>query len=265
MKNFLVILVLIFVLGSCSNNGGEGEIRGAYAANQSQTAYSLTHGGYVGRAVITIDSKGKVSVDIDDAFLPHVLAVVDYEDDQWSDDNTVKFISHGDELYVAKYVEYNGVIYVAVSIGEGFIYVEADENGMPLNSLDLEFKIIRNQKTMAQYFDIVPKGKFKILDAFDGKATPITTTPNGGLTKKTSPGYWNFGQTWVGNIEAIEEFIEKNGVQFNLSDMKRAEEPNKDGLKFWSVTDAITGATNADFKDYFGLVQSAAGRLKTNQ
>ena len=57
--------------------------------------------------------------------------------------------------------------------------------------------------------------------------------------------------------------IEENGGQFQLSEMVRASDENLNGLKHWSVADTVTAATNPDFKDYFDLVQSALGLLKT--
>jgi hypothetical protein len=103
-----------------------------------------------------------------------------------------------------------------------------------------------------------------VLAEFGGEPIPVTTTSYGGLTKKNAPGYWDSGLTWLGNMEAIESFIEENGGQYSLSQMARATEENSAGLKVWSVADAVTGATNSDFKDYFGLVQTALGRLKTS-
>jgi len=82
------------------------------------------------------------------------------------------------------------------------------------------------------------------------------------VTKKASPGYWSTGQTWIGNIEEIEAFIEENGAAFSLSEMQRSAEEDANGLKLWSVADAVTGATNSDFKDYFSVAQLAIGRLK---
>ena len=91
---------------------------------------------------------------------------------------------------------------------------------------------------------------------------PVTTTAYGGVTKKDAPGYWAFGVGWKGNMEAIEAFIEENGSDYPNSEMVRAAEENADGLKLWSVADAVTGATNSDFKDYFNVAQAAISRLK---
>ncbi|NQT57893.1 MAG: hypothetical protein HQ557_02815 [Bacteroidetes bacterium] len=238
------------------------EVAGNYAPNQVETAYGYTHGGYVGKAEVTIDANGLLSVYLDDAFLPHTLAVVDINEPEWDTENTATFISHGEEAYVAKYIEYGESVYVALKTGTGFSYIEADETGAAAGSKDLEKTILRNQVSMAAYYDLVGSGQFKLLTGFEGTAIPITTTTYGGVTKKTAPGYWNTGQTWIGNIEFIESFIAENGLQFSLSQMVRAKEKDDDGLKLWSVADAVSGATNSDFKDYFGLAQNAAGRLK---
>jgi hypothetical protein len=173
-------------------------------------------------------------------------------------------MSRGNENYVAKYVQYNDKVYVGVPTGTTLSYVEADENGNPAGNVDLEKAILRNHDTMRAYYALIGAGKFGVLPRFGGEVIPVTTTSYGGLTKKDAPGYWDSGQTWIGNIEAMEAFIEENGGQYSLTEMVRASEENADGLKLWSVADTVTAATNSDFKDYFDLVQSALGRLKTN-
>jgi hypothetical protein len=260
----LVASVLLIGCGSSGSDAGdESEASGPYLPNQRVEAYGYTHGGYVGKAEVVVGEDGSLSVDIDEAFLPHTLALVDIESDQWSAANTVSYIVRGNENHVAKYVVYNDTVYVGVPTGTGFSYVEADENGNPAGNTDLEMAILRNQGTMRAYYALIRSGGFGVLPAFGGQAIPVTTTSYGGVTKKDAPGYWNSGQTWIGNIEAMESFIEENGGQFYLTEMVRAEEENADGLKFWSVADTVTEATNSDFKDYFSVVQAALGRLKT--
>ena len=268
MKKNLVFLLTIIIIAGIAGCGAKAAdedtgITGAYAPNQSTTAYSYIHGGYVGRAEVKTDENGDISVSFDEAFLPHVLASVDIEAAEWNEDNTVLFDSHGD-VYVAKYIEYNGKVYIGISTGKGISYIAADETGSAVGNIDLEKMIIRDQASMATFYAVVPAGMFKIFTRFGGTASPVTTTSNGGLTKKTSPGYWAFGQTWIGNITAIEDFISENGVQFNLSKASKAKEKNAEGLKLWSVADIVTGATNSDFKEYFGLAQYATGKLTTN-
>jgi len=269
MKKILLLLFLValsFLLVACGSgeSGDQGEVSGPYLPDQRAEAYAYTHGGYVGKAVVTVGSDGSLSVDVDEAFLPHTLALVDIESEEWSGTNTVSYMSRGNEYYVAKYVQYNDKVYTGVPTGTGFSYVEADENGNPAGNADLEKAILRNHDTMRAYYALIGAGNFAVLPAFGGEAVAVTTTSYGGLTKKNAPGYWDFGQTWLGNIEAMEAFIEENGGQYSLTEMVRAAEENSDGLKFWSVADTVTAATNSDFKDYFDLVQSALGRLKTN-
>lgn len=252
----LVAALLLVALIGCG--GGES---GGLVPGQIEEAYAYTHGGYVGRAVVRVQDDGSVDVDIDEAFLPHSLAVVSLEDDAWSEENTVYYVQRGNEVRVAKYVEYDGTAYVGATVGTAMVYVTADEEGNPAGSQDLEQQILRNQATMGAYYNGIQGGSFKIFTEFGGDAIAITETSYGGVTKNDSPGYWNFGQTWQGNVDAIEEFIEENGAAYSLSDMVRASEENADGLKFWSVADAVTGATNSDFKDYFVVAQMAYAKL----
>lgn len=244
--------------------GRFSSIRG-FAPNQSETAYMYTHGGYVGKAEVTVDGSGKLDVYIDDAFLPHVLSAVEIDDPQWNYDNTISFISHGEEEFASLFVEYDGTIYVAEPLGEGFAYVEADEMGFPVGNKDLELIIIRNQVTMAAYFENLAAGKLKIKTGYEDPGTPITSTSYGGVTKKFAPKYFDHSLTWIGNIEAMEAFIEEHGTAYSLSDMVRAKEANAEGSKLWSVVDEVTGASLSDFKDYFALVQNAVGRFTLNK
>jgi hypothetical protein len=270
MKRILLVLfvvVLSVLLVACgsgkSGSNNQGEVSGSYLPDQRAEAYAYTHGGYVGKAVVTVNADGSLSVDIDEAFLPHDLAAVDIESEEWSEANTVSYMSHGSESYVAKYVQYNDKVYAGVPTGNTFSYVEADENGNPAGDVDLAKAILRNYDTMRAYYALISAGRFGVLPRFGGEVIPVTTTSYGGLTKKNAPGYWNTGQTWSGNIKAIETFIEENGGQYPLTEMVKAQEANADGLEFWSVADTVTAATNSDFKAYFNLVQNALGRLKT--
>ena len=86
-------------------------ITGDYAPNQSETAYAYVHSGYLGKADVKVDAAGKLSVTFDEAFLPHVLAAVNMDEQEWTSDNTMGYISHGHESFVAKYISYNDKIF----------------------------------------------------------------------------------------------------------------------------------------------------------
>ncbi|MBN1687279.1 MAG: hypothetical protein JW852_11525 [Spirochaetales bacterium] len=252
----------LVALGMFVITAGLVTAQSGYVPGQAAEAYAYTHGGYVGRAIVKVLQNGLLDVEIDEAFLPHTLAIVDMESAMWDDKNTAYYLNRGNEVRVAKYVEYDGAVYVGTTVGASLTYVEAGRNGEPAGGQDLELLILKNQETMAAYYGNIQNGRFKVLATFGGPATPVTKTSYGGVTKATSPGYWNFGQTWQGNIDAIEEFIEEYGSAFRRSEMTLASQADAQGLKFWSVADAVSGATNSDFKDYFALAQAAIAQLK---
>ncbi len=255
MRNAITALVAALVLFTLISCGGNAPAAEGYAPNQSVEAYLYSHGGYVGQAAITTDAEGNMDVTLDEAFLPHTLAIVDIEADEWTEENTVFYVQRGDEVRVAKFVEYDGTVYVGTTVGTALAYVAADENGMPAGSKSLEKLILRNQGTMAAYYDNIAAGSFKTFTEFGGAATTVTGTSYGGLTKLDSE-YWNFGIGWKGNMEAIETFAEESGVAFSFDEMVRQ------GDNFWAVADAVTGATASDFRDYFSLILMAEAQLK---
>lgn len=257
MRTFVVLLFSVMLIV-----GSAGQLFAAtgYMPDQTSVAYGYVHGGYVGKAIVNVQADGALNVKINEAFLPHTLASVDLDSAEWSDANTAYYVLRGRKISVAKHVEYDGVVYVGTTVGTSLTYVKAGDNGEAVGGKDLELLILKNQATMANYFDKVTSGGFKIIAKFNGMAKPVTTTASGAVTKAESPNYWAKGQTWKGNIAAVEKFIEENGSAYSVAEMKRTA--NADGLKLWSVADAVTGATMIDFKDYFNMAQLAIAQLK---
>ncbi len=254
-KIVLIIIGLVAAIALVGCGGGGEAAPTGFAPNQTAVAYAYTHGGYVGQATVTTDAEGTISVVLDEAFLPHTLAEVDIESDEWTEENTANYAQRGDTVYVARYISYNGTVYVGTTVGGAMIYTEADENGMPVGGQDLEQQIIRNQNTMAAWYDNIAAGGFAIHTGLDQPAQPVTQSPYGGLTK-LGANYWNFGDLgWQGNMDAIQQAAIEIGTGFNISDMNR----NSDN--FWELGDAVTGATASDFVDYFNVIQNAVGRL----
>ena len=255
MRTFATLLISALVLVALVGcGGGDAPAPTGYAPGQEVEAYNYVHGGYVGQAVVTTDDEGAMSATIDEAFLPHTLALVDLEDDAWNEDNTVSYVVRGDEVFVAKYVSYDGTDYVGTTVGTALVYVEADEAGDPAGNTGLEMMIIRNEENMKAYFEGIQDGAFATYTEFGGDAEPVTTTSYGSVTKRGST-YWNFGIGWEGNVDAVAEAAAQNGVGYSLDDLTQ-----DDGE--WQVADATTSATLSDFKDYFALIQLAAARLE---
>ncbi len=229
---------------------------GRYAPGQTAAAYDYVHGGYVGRAIARTDSEGAFSVELDEAFLPHTLAIVDMESDDWNEDNTVYYVQRNNQVRVAKHIAYNGTNYTGVTVGSALVFVASDDEGNPAGGTDLELQIIRSEARMAEYWESIGNGGFEIFTEFGGDPIPVTTTAYGSVYKRGST-YWNFGLGWQGNIDAMEAAAAEHGVRFTLDEMNRRQDDN-----LWELADAVTAATLTDFPDYFALIQTASARLK---
>lgn len=257
MRTFVSILAVSLALVAFAGCGGnDAEAPTGFAPGQSVEAYAYVHGGYVGQAVATTNADGGFEVTLDEAFLPHTLAIVDMESGDWNEDNTVYYVQRGNEVRVAKWVSYAGTNYTGVTVGSALAYVESDDAGNPAGGTILEKAIIRNEESMKAWWDSIDDGAFEVYTEFGGNGTPVTTTSYGSLYKRGS-GYWTNGKTWQGNMDDIEAAAVEYGVAFSLDKMVRGDQS-------WELADATTGATASDFKDYFALVQKAVVRLEMN-
>lgn len=248
-------LVSLAVIGC---GGEEPAAPTGYAPSQSVEAYAYVHGGYVGKAEVSTDAEGAISANINEAFLPHTLGIVDIESDEWNEDNTVTYVIRGNNVYVARHVAYNGTDYVGNSVGSALVYIEADEQGNPAGGTPLEMMIIRNEENMENWWNSIGDGGFAIFTEFGGESMPVTTTPYGSVYKEGS-SYWAAGSRglgWQPNMDAIEEAAVEYGVSYTPDEMNRGADNQ------WTLADATTGATASDFKDYFSLIQLAAARLE---
>ncbi len=255
MRRVVLLIFAVLVSLALFGCGGEEPVAPTgYAPNQSVVAFNYVHGGYVGRAEATTDAEGNPSFNLNEAFLPHTLGIVDIEADEWNEDNTASYVIRGNTVHVAKYVSYNGTNYVGETVGTALIYVEADEQGNPSGGQHLELIILRNEGNMESWWDSIGDGGFAIYTEFGGEAMPVTTTSYGSLYKEGSQYWADRGKTWQGNMDAIEEAAVRYGVGYSLDDMTSNGE--------WELADAGTGATASDFKDYFSLIQLAAARLE---
>jgi hypothetical protein len=260
MRKLILALIVAVALTALVGCGGNEETAGTstgYAPGQEVEAYDYVHGGYVGQAVVSTDDEGNLEVSLNEAFLPHTLATVDMDSDQWSKENTITYTAHGRTSNLAKYVVYNGTTYVGTTFGTNSVWVEADEEGNPAGNTSLEMAIIRNEDTMRSYYNGIQNGAFQIMTEFGGEPMAVETTPYGSLTKRGSE-YWaegGHGLGWHANIDAIETAAEEQGVSYTYGEMSRNDD-NK-----WQLADTVTGATASDFQEYFALVQLAAARL----
>ena len=256
MRTISTIIIAALALVALAGCGGNEPVAPTgFAPGQTAEAYAYVHGGYVGQAVVTTDDEGSIDVTLDEAFLPHTLAAVDMESDDWNEENTVFYIQRDNEVRVAKWISYNDTNYTGVTVGTALAYVESDENGNPTGNTILEKSILRNEDTMKTWWESIAEGEFMVYREFGGSGSAVTTTRYNGLYKRGSDYWPERGLGWQGNMDAIVEAAETMGVGFTLDEMVRGD----DG---WELADAGTGATASDFKDYFSLVQLAVSRLE---
>lgn len=256
MRTFVPVLVTALALVALVGCGNDAAAPTGFAPGQTTEAYAYVHGGYVGKATVTTDDEGSIDATLDEAFLPHTLAVVDMESDEWNEDNTAFYVSHGRESRVAKWISYDGTNYTGVTVGTAVVYVESDEEGNPAGGATLEKSIIRNEANMAAYWDGIGNGAFQVYTEFGGSGSTVSTTSYGSLYKRGSSYWADRGKTWEGNMEAIQEAAEQYGVGYALDEMTQ----NNDNE--WQLADATTGATASDFRDYFSMIQLAVARLE---
>lgn len=260
MRKLIPILIAALVLitfAGCDRQDAAPAATG-YVPGQTVEAYNYVHGGYVGRAVVTTNSDGSMTAELDEAFLPHTLAIVDMDAAEWNENNTAYYVQRNRQVRVAKYIRYNGTNYTGVTVGSALSYVASDDQGNPVGGTDLEMIIIRNEANMATYWSNIGDGKFEIMTEFGGTPIPVTTTSYGSVYKRGST-YWvvDGALGWPGNIEAVEQAAVEHGLSYGIDEMVRGEE------NLWRLADAVTGATLSDFPDYFALIQTASARLKT--
>jgi hypothetical protein len=256
MRTIITLLFAALVAIALIGCGGEEPAAPTgYAPNQSVEAFAYVHGGYVGKAEVTTDDEGNMSANVNEAFLPHSLAIVDIESDEWNEENTVTYVVRGDTVHVAKHIAFAGTNYVGSTVGTALVYVGADDQGNPAGNTPLEKIILRNEANMERWWNLIADGAFQIFTEFGGEAMPVTTTSYGSLYKEGS-SYWNFDLGWQGNMDAIEEAAAEYGVSYSTDDMVRGDDDQ------WRLVDATTGATASDFKDYFSLIQLASARLE---
>ena len=258
MRKLMIVIGVVLAYGILTGCGNDAEAApSGYLPGQTVEAYNYVHGGYVGQAVVASQADGSLRATLDEAFLPHTLAIVDIEDDQWSQENTAYYVQRGNEVRVARHIAYNGTNYTGVTVGTSLSYVASDDQGEPVGGVDLEMMIIRSEANMAAWYANIAEGRFEIFTEFGGSPMPVTTTSYGSLFKRGST-YWNFGLGWQGNMDEVEAAAEEFGVGYSLDEMSRGDDD------LWSLADAVTGATLTDFPDYFALIQTASARLKTH-
>lgn len=248
MKKLLVLfLVAVSVLGLAACGGPAKEF--GYGM-----AYARVHGGhYVGVAEVVVDKDNKVvKVDFEEYYLPYNAAQV----------GTVganpELVSHADvivagddevaatKLY-AKYFKVKSLLFVG-SFNATDNAVEYTANGIEINDW------VDSEENAIAYVDAIENGEIFIATSAGVKHTELVVAGNAfyGFAKSAT-GYWAVSPTrllgWGGNMRAME--LALIGTDFS-EEASRGETET-----YWSIGDAVTGATLTDFPDYYNLAKAA--------
>lgn len=246
---FLLVFTLGFVLYACGddedengddngNGNGNGEVEEFIG-----TGYGLVHGHYVGISTVEVDEDGVViEATLDEYFLPYSWASVEVDEEaEEAPEDVVVWERRGSTNWNAKYVDIGGILFEATSEdGAAPVY---SAPGIP--DLEAWLKLQPNAKW---YVEQVDAGNFFIANA-DGSESDYPLGEE--EMRKWDANYWRFGDLgWDGNVEQTIEAV----VGMNLSEkfeLERGED------NFWTIGDAVSGATWSDMPDYIEVILRA--------
>ncbi len=215
-------------------------------------AYARVHGGhYVGVAEVVVDKDNKVvKVDFEEYYLPYNAAQVGTVGNNPELVENADVLVAGDpetaatKLY-AKYFKVKSLLFSASYVNNEIKYTA---NGIEINDW------VDSEENAIAYVDAIENGEVFI--ATSAGAKHGTLVPSGvafyGFAKSAT-GYWPVSATrllgWGGNMRAME--LALIGTDFS-GEASRGETDT-----YWSIGDAVTGATLTDFPDYYNLAKAA--------
>ncbi len=242
---FVSILLLSIGLIACTNVD-QGNKTYGYGIS-----YRMVHSHYVGVAEVVVDQNDNVvSVKFDEYFLPYSFAQITVSDPLNLPNDVLAVAGSRGTTYYAKYVSVNATIFVGEVLGEaGSQSIKYSTSGVD----DIDTWAL-NEENAKIYVDSVKSGKVFIANADGSESDYEKSNTNAKLGwTKSSTGYWSnpasYPLGWGGNIKAITDaFI---GTKITADESLLTYDNS------WSVDGLVTGATIADFSDYYTVIQQA--------
>ncbi len=249
MKKLLaVFLVAISVLGLAACNATPEDSKEFGFG----IAYARVHGGhYVGVAEVVVGKDNKVvTVDFEEYYLPYNAAQVG------TVGTTPDLIANPDVILAgpsdvpgtkiyAKYFKVKSLLFVATYENNELKY---KSDGIDINAW------VDSEENAIAYVEAIENGEVFIATSAAAKHPTLVATGNAGYGfAKSATGYWavaaNRPLGWGGNMRALK--LALIGTDFS-GEASRGDEDT-----YWSIGDAVTGATLTDFPDYYNLAKAA--------
>ncbi|HEY8390074.1 MAG TPA: hypothetical protein VIL26_03890 [Clostridia bacterium] len=255
MKKFLIsMLTLVMSVGLFASVFGCGK-----PATSSATAYDLVNaeGSYYFVVVdITVNKEGKVSaIKLDEVLLT----------DRWTKQGgqnsaiTDTVTSTDGEATFAKYIRIGDKKFEATAVngsGNHATPVYAEIGGEIDNLVE---DMMGNKDLVKYYYEAAKNGNFKILKKFGDNFVDEYDGANNSYTSlfKSTSNYWPAGSNgmgWKANMEAMENYVKENGVNYTSADLEGITRDNDNKIY---IGDVNTGATLTGFVGYMTVVKAA--------
>ncbi|MBN2300822.1 MAG: hypothetical protein JXC31_06535 [Acholeplasmataceae bacterium] len=248
MKKLLMFISVLFVLiGLVACTSGDQ----ATNTHSYGISYRLVHKHYVGVAEVVVDENNNVVlVKLDEYFLPYSFAAVTVEDPLNLPSDVLSVVGSRGTTYFAKYVSVNATIFEGEVTGEsGSQSIKYSTSGVE----DIDAWTL-DEENARIYVESVKAGKVFIANEDGSKSDYEKSNTNAKLGwTKSSTGYWtnpdSYPLGWGGNIHKITNAFVGTQITADSSLVSYGDS--------WTVDGLVTGATLADFTDYYIVVQQA--------
>ncbi len=275
---FLPILFLLLVCLVGCNNTDDNINDNPSEKTGEATAYGIVHKGYIGKATVKIKDNKVVDVEIDEAFLPHNWANVDYTLEECSalPEDLLHHTKDDTSSFFAKYLSIDGQMFTG-NIRENDLVLDNTTYSSQVVNYgndkipDLFSYLYNSDKNGEWYYNAVKSGKVFISDK-EGKKLDTYQSLHAAGWLKSEGNYWPATKDsplgWKGNIDALENYLKGKELKDLDSSkfVKDTEGVEKDGYnyKYWTIDGTKTMVTMTDVYAYYKLAYAAYTKAKAN-
>ncbi len=265
MRKWFAMLFMIAASLALVACGGDTTSSLTTTANPERTAeaYAIVHKDYVGYTDIVVLNGVVQEVVLEEYYLPYTWAKVTVTSETAPADVIV--ISGSTPSWYAKYLvigdrHFTGELRAETLVVGEISYTKETVKYTADGIDDLFVWLLGSEANCQWYVEQLLDGlAFVADDTFAANTTLTVWSQENGFTKSATL-YWtgvNYPLGWQGNMAAIIAAVEGTVLNPDAALTQNAE------TKFWSIGDAVSGATLTDFRDYYNLI--AAAYVKTQE